>query len=439
MDIKQQKSSVSVLSLLIFISAAIFFVGQGVVIGAAARASAGGAPDRLTLKVTGKNVPRSFIYPLVLQSISENIRLQTDAQYSVVLREKEIPFAALPEGTFRELIVPVRFYGAKYKTETKKITLTVENVDVEETKVPEYLYISNSPESVRRPKIVFQGELLQENTVRFLAHHKNISDVSFHFLFIIRNPHSETVQVRIIRAPAGITSNEMRAGHYTSAHFLKSAASGTGYIREMPPDSYFLLYRDNFPKGSTLSAMCEISVVKGKGIQFSSRIMDSFVTETTVVQSMKDAGMYQTRGIYPKPFIYTEKSFEVGNEWLYTSVGENPISGLYPADGKLDGNYGVTHEIKVKVVNNSKKKERVDVYFFSAAGPASGTVLIDEKFVEIPASKSSDMLKIHTFYMLPEERREIRVVTMPEPGSFYPARIVFGARAIKDDEKTANH
>ena len=89
---------------------------------------AGAAPETLTLKVTGKNVPASFIYPLLIQNVSENVSLQSDAQYIILFQEDEIPFTSLPAGDSEDLIVPVKFYGAKYKTIKKKIKVTCKNI-----------------------------------------------------------------------------------------------------------------------------------------------------------------------------------------------------------------------------------------------------------------------------------------------------------------------
>ncbi|MEW5946152.1 MAG: hypothetical protein AB1742_08140 [bacterium] len=404
--------------------------------GAGEQPPPGFVADTLSLTVSGRDVPRSVVYSHLKRKLARSVQLQPGAAYSLLLEEKNVPFVSFPLNSRLSFAAPVRLSGNGYREITRSVNVIVRNLVLEDVPGPAFFHVSNSPEEVGRAGKFFDGELGRLEGARFLFHHKNVSGSTLYFVFVLENRHDVPAEVALTAPQAGIARSEMKAGHKAAAGFLTAAHDGVRVFEELPPGAQLVAYRETFPPGETLSVLCEAVVTGGRGVRVSARLLSGYLDDERIDGVIDGLDARRARGVFPAPAVEKSAGFTAGGAWTYLSIGDDPLRELTNG-GALMGNYGVTHRMRVTVFNPGKSAEKVKIFFFPGAGPASGTFFIDGERVEIPNAKGSETVELKTLRFEPGERREVVVETMPEPGSYYPARIVFGARAAGDGRTSA--
>jgi len=131
------------------------------------------------------------------------------------------------------------------------------------------------------------------------------------------------------------------------------------------------------------------------------------------------------KGVFSDPTIVVDEKFIVGS----TESAEIPF-GRAPwlIDGTTGepntGNYGVLYELRLEVSNPTQEYRKVSLFFEPVNGVALGSFLVEGKLTETICLKPPARALIRTVDLAPQENRSIRIVTLPQAGSHYPARIL---------------
>ena len=109
-------------------------------------------------------------------------------------------------------------------------------------------------------------------------------------------------------------------------------------------------------------------------------------------------------------------------------VGEDHDSLRESQSGvALNGNYGVVYTFRVDINNPGPLSEVLALVLHAIGGQASGTVLIDDRIVDVPRVKSGDRQVVTKIRLAPRERRIVTIATMPESGANYPIRLLLAS------------
>lgn len=398
---------------------------------------AGSVRCELLVRVTGESVPRGFVVPLVKEEIDRAVSLRPGAEYEIESKLESIIDKDLPRGTTKLFAVPIRMFGDGYAEVRRDVEVRVSNLVVEDMVRDGMFFASNSPEEIHRDGSLLSGRLDPFVPVRIFVHHKNASEKNLHFACVLYNSSSEAAQVHLIEGPVSVSKNEIRTGHFAAMTFFRNSVSRTGTFISIPPNDPHPLFRKEFPPGHSISYIGELTLMSAASVGFSIRTMYSYHADAAYLRRHSPTEIARPHGVFPTRVIETRDEYTIGDRWLYVPVGDRPIESINLQD-RLHGNYGILHEIVVEVTNPSSRREKLKVHIRPSGGPASASIIVEDEFIEVPYAKSSEVKFLKAIPVNPREVRLVRVLTMPEPGSYYPIHMVFGSRPIKSDEQTAN-
>jgi hypothetical protein len=131
-------------------------------------------------------------------------------------------------------------------------------------------------------------------------------------------------------------------------------------------------------------------------------------------------------GIVEQAYVDIERKYSLGCPPLDIRIGESPT---FPSQsGGFDlhlGNYGIIHRISLEVENASNMPRNASVFYIASGGPArvfiADGMVIQTKLLDPKGTRSERIMSV---LLSPGEKRIISIEMMPEPGSFYPTRLV---------------
>ncbi|MFA5928407.1 MAG: hypothetical protein WC838_03810, partial [Candidatus Margulisiibacteriota bacterium] len=132
--------------------------------------SAGSLAEELNAYVAGYPASWDTVMDSVRLAIRRKVVLQPGADV-IVEMTKIVPQGPLGEGRRTLVIVPYTISGAQYSSVSGIARVEVENEVVANIE-PGRLFVSNNPEEIMGPGILFKAELVAEQAVRFLYYHK---------------------------------------------------------------------------------------------------------------------------------------------------------------------------------------------------------------------------------------------------------------------------
>jgi hypothetical protein len=135
--------------------------------------------------------------------------------------------------------------------------------------------------------------------------------------------------------------------------------------------------------------------------------------------------MIHPKGIFTNPQIVVSEKFVVGRkETAEIPFGRAPWLIDGDSGEPNTGNYGVLYEVRLEVSNPTSENRKVSLFFEPVGGVALGSFLVEGKLTETICLKPPARALISTVDLAPQEQRQIRIFTLPQAGSHYPARIV---------------
>jgi hypothetical protein len=432
------KRNVMILALLV--AAFVFFIGPGRAAAQPAEAPivrdsgagpelppAGTAPAMVTVQVTGEHPGEDVFLPIAQNKIREGLRIQSGAQYNILINDVKYVDPPRTGGT-GVLIIPVKIWGQGMQTVRQDVIVRVENLRVEGFGAPDRIYVSNSPESLTHSGELLADTLHHGSSTRFIIHHRNTTNRDLNFVFFVSNPNGKPAHVRVVGDILGVWNKELQAGHDATDRFIKAQRHGAGYIMEVPPGGFATLKKFTFKPGQIVSGLCEVQVLHGESIDFSVRVVEQYQPDQAPSEEIGDFFSNRAHGHYSAPLVSINEKYVIGERWKFLSIGDIPLPALIPNSPPLHGNYGVTYDITLSVENPNGNQETVDITFAPAGGVAMGTFFINDVFKQTGIVKPPDKVLLHSFTVDPGTTQQVRLITIPESGSYYPVRLVVGAR-----------
>lgn len=390
---------------------------------------AGDISRDLVVRVTGDNVPRSLYVSMVKKRIQQALAPAPGANFGVAWDRLTVP-ASVSRGNSGLARVPVSFWGAGFTGVNTEAVVRIDNVILQDFDRSSRLYVSNNPESLARPGTLLRGSVDQFENVRVLYHHKNISAEVYDIAFYIKNVSDVPVRIQLMGSDPQVSRREMSAGHRAAAQFAKNLKKDLGRIIDLPPGGDGPVFDAAFEPGEIVSGVFELRVLEGPGVVFALHVRRaSDPTDGDGIEIGNSQGR-RGHGEFPAAYLTLDDEFVVGGRWKFLGVGDQALNGVSATMRPLAGNYGVTYRMRVTLRNPHERKELVDLKLAPVSGPAGAIVYVDGRPHDIVYAKQHDQVRLESFELPPNGTREVTVETMPESGSFYPIRIVFGARRI---------
>jgi hypothetical protein len=205
--------------------------------------------------------------------------------------------------------------------------------------------------------------------------------------------------------------------------FLTNRAANSGWIVPVPAGTTVPILSERMLPGSVDSGVLELRVL-GKGDLSLRLYLESPVSQRTP----RDIASYAPSPLlgqwhYPQTLREVKAKYEVGHDWVFVTIGDQPAPGLNDGD-MLAGCYGVLYDIDLELSNPTASTARVLVSLEPAGGPARGALLVDGRPVETALLSRNAEGEVARYSLAPGQVRTVHIELMPQGGSNYPVRLV---------------
>jgi len=376
--------------------------------------------ESLPAEVTGTPAFRDDVDRAVTSAVGAGMLIEPNAWTEI--RPLTGESGAIWPGKSQAVPVEISAGGPDYLPYHDKPTVVVRNEPVTATPA-KLLMVSNSPERIRGYGLWFEGTIGDFDSIRLLYHHVNGLKVSADLVVELWNIGQEAARVQVVAGAAGPSFDEAWVGHRAAGEFLGKCAANSGWIVPIPASTTVPILSQRLSAGSVASGVLEMRSL-GKANLSLRLYLESPVSQ----RAPRDIASYAASPLlgqwhYPQTRRTVKTKYEVGRDWAFVTIGDQPVAGLKDGD-LLEGSYGVLYEIDLELSNPTSAPARVVVSLEPAGGPARGALLIDGRYAETALLKRDDEGIVARYSLAPGEVRKVHIETMPQGGSNYPVRLV---------------
>lgn len=327
-------------------------------------------------------------------------------------------------------LVPFVAFGPDY-LEWRKELLVVPVVMPMGLPEPELLVVSNWPERVNSPRTLALHPLDRGKTVRVLYHHLNATGRKLEFSVDLLNFGQEVAEVQVVPACPEPGYSPTSVGHAAVVRYFRRRLGKDSFLAETGPRERRSVVRHTVRPGEVVSGLLEMNLLSETEIALAVEATRPGRPWVEPINDLADSLKHSTR-VYPRPLKIVKATAKVGERWLYLHIGEEPLRAV-ASEHVLLGNYGVVYRFEITVENPFEKEVEVPFLFYPRGGIASGTFVIDGRIEHFRAIAPRKMKQIASLRVPAGSGRLVEVLTMPEPGSYYPASLVVKTTGLSGD------
>lgn len=399
--------------------------GAAVIVPIAVKVPAGSVPERVLQSVTGSPVSREILD----EAIAVAVRTHVTAQPGATIDVKAVSAApsTLAVGAEATVQMAVSIEGPDYFTVSRVVDVVLRNENVTMPS-PSTLMVSNRPEKIGGEGVLFRSEFRRDQPTRLLYSHVNAGGGTQYLWVNLTNPTSQPVRVQVIQADGGPAPEELYVGHRCNTRFLEEIGRNQGVVLTIAPGRTLSLGQYRLAPREIVSGLAQMQLVAGDEVRVTvetSTDRDRAGRIERVVDAPFNPFRIHPKGVFGTPNIVVNESYVAGSpEPREIPFGKSPWL-IDPVSGEPNtGNYGVMYEVRIDLANPTQESQKIAMYFQPVNGVALGSFLVEGRLFETSCLKPPARQLIGTLELLPQQNRTVRIVTMPQAGSHYPARIL---------------
>ena len=348
----------------------------------------------------------------------------------VTLTETDPPLQPLPQASAMSLRTVLQFMVPGGKPLIRIMPAEITNAVVPWTDA-QILLVSNSPETLPFGKVLLNGAISTGETVRLLYHHSNGSATQRMSIAVsLSNPDSAPITLWVMGATGGAGTDELSIGHSAARAVLAQYWHHAGFMLQIPANTTVLLFLNELPPQGVASGLVQLRLIEGDhlNLQVFARMEgeldpppDSFAPNFDKVHQ---------RGIFEHPSLTRQLAYTAGAV-LMMDVGDDRDALRESQTGvPLNGNYGVAYNFLIDINNPAPLPAILALILQALGGQAGGTVLIDDRIVDLPRVRPGERQVVARIRLEPGEHRVLTISTMPESGANYPIRLLLGPQYL---------
>ncbi len=387
---------------------------------------AGTIPADVHLRITGNPASQSFIREAIAAAIGRAVSLRPGARITTLFSRLDVGDALAPDDR-RELRVGVEAAGEGYVNASAIVRIHLENFALPHIPAAR-LFVSDYPERLTDNGVLFTAPLDRSAAQRFMYYHYNPpGSPTRRILVKVTNPSSATASLHTIASLGGPGLNDMEVGHLATKGFLEREARNEGTVVEIPAHTSINLVVQDLPPGGIVNSLFQLREVHGEALsvavvaQFYEDPLDRSVDDSRLLSG----GAIHARGVYAVPHIFGTFAYDVDGPNLEIPIGHIPLPNLVNGQA-LAGDYGVSFTFDVVVTNSSLQAMPIALYANPRGGTATGTFLINATVVQAHKLNPFEKFKLWQQTIPPQSSFHLTITTIPEGGSSYPLRLIFG-------------
>lgn len=386
-----------------------------------------GVPASLRVEVTGSPAPvETLVGGLVAAA---RARLPGAQRARVALAAVWPPLSALPPASRVDAGATFELWGPDDAPPLGyALPVTITNVALPWTDA-QALLVSNDPETVTGSGTLYRVAIAAA-PVRLVYHHQNGDPRRpLRLAATLENPTAAPAVVWATVGSGGPSGDELGAGHDAARAFLVQYAHRARFRLDIPAGGRADLASYDLPPHAIASGVVQLTPVEGTDLDLvlTARRFGEPASVGVDVASAPEDRVHQ-RGVFGAPEVYRALSYAVDGPDAFMVLGD-PGDALRPAGESgtpLRGNYGVVYTFDVRLENATSHPAAPALVLHAEGGPVRGTFLVDGAPVEVPPVLPNRPRVLATVDLPPHTRRALRIVTMPESGSSYPALLTLG-------------
>lgn len=293
----------------------------------------------------------------------------------------------------------------------------------------EVLYVSNQPESISRPGLVFR-QLLSQSSLRLLYHHKNVSDKDLSVAVMVSNVGRLPVTVNVMAGEGGPDKDVIYAGHRATHLFWKSVLKGGDSV-QLNPGTTMPVVMHSIKPGKTSSGVVRIMPSSRNSVEVQMRIIES---QYEALSGFNDISSFTSR-YKVKKFLESYRGipvlFNCKDRVKVAQFGGKPYLKDSLSSEILKGNYGLVYGFDILLENPFLFSKTVRLMFMPHQDNSVDRVvfMVNGKLRETGLLQiKDDKMVAEYFYeviLKGNESKRIQLLMFPQAGCFYPVDILF--------------
>lgn len=388
--------------------------------------NAGGVADAATVRITGNPATQYFVKEQAALAAARQSRAREGATIFTTPETVSVG-APLAVDSVTTVEVPVIIEGEGYFTVQGRTRVRVENLAFPRIS-PNSLMVSDFPETLKEPGVLFTADLTRETASRFLYYHYNPpGQPDRRIVLKVDNPSPQPALVQFISGAAGPGPYEMEVGHLSTQRFLVRLVQNEGSVVTVPPGATVNLVDQALPTKTVVSNLMQLRELEGSPLKLT--LLAQNATDPIDGQAASSALLSgdhpHARGVYRIPEFFDDRTYDTTGPDLIVPIGQIPLPNLREGQA-LSGDYGVLQQITIRMVNGDRRPAHVALYANPRGGRATGTFLIDRVLLQAHALSPFTSYKLREYTIPANGYTTTTIVTMPEGGSSYPLRLIVG-------------
>ncbi|MEW6278196.1 MAG: hypothetical protein AB1758_06210 [Candidatus Eremiobacterota bacterium] len=386
---------------------------------------AGTLPDTVTVQVAGDPAPGGIVADAVLREAYVQARVRPGCTMQVGADLSELP--NIPRGQSMRVSVPIRIEGNEnYYPVQRTLPVSVTCLDLERVE-SNLLLVSNRPERVDQDGVLLQYTFSKKEPTRLMYSHLNASKGKRNLWVNLSNPNGRPVKALVSWTYAGPSRNEVLVGHSAALRLVEREKDAGASVLTFPAGSSLELAAHELGPLALVSGFATFRILDGESLNVEVR--------SELAPSLNDGKRLphlgapfnpfkiHPHGVFAQPFFEEEHSVQAGGAPVQVLYGESPWLIDFETGLPNTGNFGVFYRYEFTLRNPRANPARFGLFFDPVAGPAAGTFLIDRQVREASFRKPANPELLGIFDLAPGEERIVKVLTLPEASSNYPARL----------------
>lgn len=316
----------------------------------------------------------------------------------------------------------VKASGTDYLEIQTPVNVQLSTITPQLMKAPE-LVVSNYPERIREPATLLRDHLRNKVPLRVLWHHVSNYSQPLRFAVRLANLGSDTARVHITESGSGPHFDEIFVGHQAMVRYLSLSARGEGFVISIPPGRMADLYDVRLNQGDIVSGIAQLSPLEGAELMVEVVAENAWPADAYFMPV--PAKMVQDPALTPYRFEANksgEVTHDVGGAWGFFHIGRGASMNLQGKE--LFGDYGVLHDLKASLANNTDRPANGEIVVRAGGGVARGTFIIDGRIVETGLLQAGNEEILLRQPLAPGTQQSFRIRTIPQSGSNYPLTII---------------
>ncbi|MFH0886794.1 MAG: hypothetical protein V1843_01370 [bacterium] len=378
--------------------------------------------------ICGDSPGRDTIIGAILYAVKNSTSLEPGADLEIFTDKITYPYPITSGNSgIAKVPIMVRKNGEYFIKDSLNVVVQNEYISFPDDN---YLMISNDPEDLSHPGILLENEMKVGDSIRLLYHHRmQDKDKSQRLIVAVINPSDLPAELLYTAGIGGPSTDEVYIGHIAAYRYMQKVYNREAMIVEVPPQSANILISQRCRYREIISAIAKLSLLSGKNLIV--KVIADDPDSASISQLINIDKTYKhgrLGAIFNQTITEVNKTYTIGSNLRSIRIGDQPYLIDPQSKMELKGNYGMFYRIRLTIENPSDREEAVKVFFAPGGGIARGTFIIHDRLIETsmvdPKNIYARREQLVTVTVPGKSNRGVEIITMPEPGSYYPVKIV---------------